>query len=133
MSGEYAGRRPAPQRWSVAGLCRSVVGSSGELSANAVRFTPTATRWRHRQGRGIAMDAFETEKERATHPYRNIPAVEALLSREPLRDLAGRLGRQPVLEAARAARPSLIPVINATGVILHTNLGRAPLAYAALE
>lgn len=112
------------------------------------------------------MDAFETEKERATHPYRNIPAVEALLSREPLRDLAGRLGRQPVLEAARAAleqlrqrisldpetrfsveslereivvsaeaaaRPSLIPVINATGVILHTNLGRAPLAYAALE
>ena len=28
---------------------------------------------------------------------------------------------------------SLRPVINATGVILHTNLGRAPLAAAALE
>ncbi len=33
------------------------------------------------------------------------------------------------LEATR--RPSLRPVLNATGVILHTNLGRAPLAAAA--
>jgi L-seryl-tRNA(Ser) seleniumtransferase len=30
-------------------------------------------------------------------------------------------------------RPSLVPVINATGVIIHTNLGRAPLAAAALD
>lgn len=30
-------------------------------------------------------------------------------------------------------RPSLQPVINATGVILHTNLGRAPLADAAAD
>lgn len=29
--------------------------------------------------------------------------------------------------------PTLIPVINATGVILHTNLGRAPLSRAALQ
>ena len=36
--------------------------------------------------------------------------------------------------AARAhARPRLRPVINATGVIVHTNLGRAPLPAGALE
>ena len=30
-------------------------------------------------------------------------------------------------------RPTLLPVINATGVILHTNLGRAPLSRAAIQ
>ena len=34
--------------------------------------------------------------------------------------------------AYAALRPSLRPVINATGVIIHTNLGRAPLSAAAV-
>lgn len=33
----------------------------------------------------------------------------------------------------RMLQPSLCPVINATGVIIHTNLGRAPLSLAAQE
>src|SRR6266498_1100231 len=43
-------------------------------------------------------------------------------------DLAGRLREE--LTAARA--PRLRRVLNATGVIAHTNLGRAPLAEEAL-
>jgi L-seryl-tRNA(Ser) seleniumtransferase len=36
-------------------------------------------------------------------------------------------------ELAAARRPALRRVLNATGVIVHTNLGRAPLAASALE
>ena len=42
-----------------------------------------------------------------------------------------RLRLQAELDAARA--PRLRRVLNATGVIVHTNLGRAPLAEAALD
>jgi L-seryl-tRNA(Ser) seleniumtransferase len=68
--------------------------------------------------------------------------TEAAAWRERL--LAG--GESPDREAVAAAieagaarrvsertRPSLQPVINATGVIVHTNLGRAPLAAPAVE
>ncbi len=93
----------------------------------------------------------------AANPRRQLPSVDALLGRAE--DLTAQHGRSPTLAALRAALaeardageprapelllaraaelldrpPNLRPVLNATGVIVHTNLGRAPLATAALE
>ncbi len=44
----------------------------------------------------------------------------------------GDLAERVQAELGRARRPALRRVLNATGVIVHTNLGRAPLAEAAL-
>jgi len=47
--------------------------------------------------------------------------------------LLARAGEDLQRSAEEDERPSLMPVINATGVILHTGLGRAPLAPAAVQ
>jgi L-seryl-tRNA(Ser) seleniumtransferase len=67
-------------------------------------------------------------------------AVEAARSvlgraREQIRagENPGDLRAQLEAELASARAPQLRRVINATGVIVHTNLGRAPLAPAAIE
>ena len=92
-------------------------------------------------------------------PRRRLPAVEAVLAESDVaalvtahpRGLVVRAVRDTIEQARanggaapsegwgaavrarvqRLAAPSLLPVINATGVVLHTNLGRAPLARAA--
>ena len=90
---------------------------------------------------------------------RDLPSVDELAADERLSDLAPRTllvsaarsalsrareeiraGAEPgdlvervERELAAARAPRLRPVLNATGVIVHTNLGRAPLAAAALE
>jgi L-seryl-tRNA(Ser) seleniumtransferase len=93
----------------------------------------------------------------AANPLRQLPSVDALLGRADA--AVERHGRTAAVDAIRAALaearaagearspevllarvnelldrpPSLRPVLNATGVIVHTNLGRAPLAPSALE
>jgi L-seryl-tRNA(Ser) seleniumtransferase len=72
-------------------------------------------------------------------------AARAVLERLRLSIQAGKIGPEALdravsgmasaveAELRTATEWSLRPVINATGVILHTNLGRAPLAGAALD
>jgi len=95
-----------------------------------------------------------------TDPRRQLPSIDALLGGPGVARLLAEHPRGLVVKAARetvdAARvnggatpaegwdaaveaavarlavPSLAPVINATGVVLHTNLGRAPLAGTAI-
>ena len=62
------------------------------------------------------------------------PAPRSARAREEIRagHDPGDLGERAVGELAAATEPRLRRVLNATGVIVHTNLGRAPLAEAAL-
>jgi len=48
-------------------------------------------------------------------------------------DLTHELIAEIIADLERALQPSLRPVINATGVILHTNLGRAPISNYAVD
>lgn len=58
-------------------------------------------------------------------------ARTAMRSGSPAPD-TDALVRSSVVAVQSTWRPTLAPVINATGVIIHTNLGRAPLSAAAL-
>ena len=55
------------------------------------------------------------------------------LDGEKLQMALSEIGSAVCQELRRALGYSLRPVINATGVILHTNLGRAPIARSALD
>lgn len=99
-----------------------------------------------------------TEDTAVGDPRRRVPRTDALLADPRLvqaqrvlgrtlvktviadaqqRARAGEIAPEDVADQAVAALParaaSLEPVINATGVVVHTNLGRAPLSPAAVE
>jgi len=47
---------------------------------------------------------------------------------EGLAEAVAGLADEVAARVERTSRPSLVPVLNATGVVVHTNLGRAPLS-----
>src|SRR5437763_887678 len=63
--------------------------------------------------------------------------VKAAVSRAQQQARDGQIAPEQVADAAVAELPAraaaLTPVINATGVLVHTNLGRAPLSAAAVD
>jgi L-seryl-tRNA(Ser) seleniumtransferase len=60
--------------------------------------------------------------------------VPALATGSPAGEISFEsLARETAVEVEALLMPSLQAVINATGVVLHTNLGRAPLSMAAIE
>ena len=63
--------------------------------------------------------------------------VKAAVGRAQQRARDGQIAPEQVADAAVAELPAraagLTPVINATGVLVHTNLGRAPLSAAAVD
>lgn len=101
------------------------------------RIIPSIEQLRQRE----AMRALETRYGRAAL----LDALRAETGDLRERLASGRLAAITVGEAVEAIeqgtaarlraamRPSLIRTINATGVIVHTNLGRAPLSQAALD
>ena len=77
-----------------------------------------------RHGRQLALDAVRHVLDEAR---------QALAADEPVDIEPSRLVERIALELAEQVSPSLVPVINASGVIIHTNLGRAPLSPRAQQ
>ena len=80
-----------------------------------------------RYGRAAVVDALRDE----TGALRERLATGAIAA-VTVTDAVDAIERGVEARLRAAMRPSLIRVINATGVIVHTNLGRAPLAASAL-
>jgi L-seryl-tRNA(Ser) seleniumtransferase len=78
----------------------------------------------HTYGRDTLVEALRAEAD---------DVRRALAEGNDRDDVVDRIERGVASRLSRDADPSLRPVINATGVVIHTNLGRAPLAEAAIQ
>ncbi|HSB69302.1 MAG TPA: L-seryl-tRNA(Sec) selenium transferase [Candidatus Methylomirabilis sp.] len=108
----------------VGALLRNIPAVDELLATPTVRHLLTLyPRWAVREAVREVLDA---SRRRFRQGGLSPEAAEALLRPE---EIAGAVAGV----AERKAGSSLVPVLNATGVVLHTNLGRAPLPVAALR
>jgi len=96
-------------------------------SIEQLRQRPGVQRLTLQFGHEAVVDALRA----AAAAWRTRLAIEADAPAED--GLAAALEREAAQSLAEVVAPSLRPVINATGVIIHTNLGRAPLSAAAID
>ncbi len=96
-------------------------------SVDQLRRRPSVIALETQYGHAAVVDALRTEAEeiRLAVGMGNAPGTSELAADAIVRRAHARL--------AGTVAPSLRRVLNATGVIIHTNLGRAPLSSAALE
>ena len=97
-------------------------------SIDALLASPTAERLLEDAGRSQLTDAFRDAvvQMRRAIEREDVEIIESVDNLEWYTEHAAQI-------LARARVPGLRRVINATGVVLHTNLGRAPLADEALQ
>ena len=95
-------------------------------AVNELVDAPALTEWRNRVPRSVVVEAArgvlgEFRKRLATSSgTADIPTLD-------------EFARQVIERLCWEERPRLRPVINATGIILHTGLGRSPLAESAVQ
>jgi L-seryl-tRNA(Ser) seleniumtransferase len=82
-----------------------------------------ASEWIERYGRPITVAAI---RQTLSDVRSSFPKTGVLPSTEKIQDAISS-------QLDEWFEPTLVPVINATGVILHTNLGRAPLSQSAAQ
>ncbi len=92
-------------------------------AVHAVLDRPGLADWLLSQGRQAVVDAVRSAIDEAREELRG--------GREPAVDVDALAQRAVVLLGT--GRPTLRPVVNATGILLNTGLGRAPLAEEAIE
>ena len=143
VKGPSVERQAGPTSWELPGVKESLTFMNGEKppvdledkDANAAQRlrrlpsiaelleSPEGQQLGARYSRPLTVRVLRAVVEEARAPIRSGSPVPS--SGELLRSAAARLEQEQ--------RPHLRPLINATGVILNTNLGRAPLSAEALE